>query len=814
MKELIVGVSLLFFLCGGSYLVAQKTTISGEVMDSNTDAPLAYATVSLLSQVDSSLVTGGITFEDGRFSLDADPGVYVVKAGFVGFQAQYIGPIEVNGSQKEINAGRFSLAVDAEVLDEIVVSTERSQTEMALDKRVFNVGKDLASAGNSAVDILDNVPSVAVDVEGNVTLRGSSGVRILIDGKPSGLIGVGGTDGLRSLPADLIEKVEVITNPSARYEAEGTAGVINIVLKKDRRSGLNGSFDLSTGVPDNHGLTFNVNYRQNNFNFFGNVGGRLRTSPGVGSVIQEFLRNDSLFIYEQERASDRRSWSLSSRAGAEYFFNENTTLTGSFQYRYSESDNFTDLTYRDYVGSRENLEQISVRVDNEIETDPTLEYSLTFRKEFQGKDHDLVADLRWQDNSEREQSDLVEAFYSPDFETLPDLDDLVQRSDNQEGERQLITQLDYRKPIGNEGLFEVGYRGSFRLIQTDYLVEEIANGAWFSLDGLSNNFNYEEDVLAAYSTVGDKYGNFSFQAGLRAEYSLIVTELEQTLERNERDYLNLFPSVFLNYEFSGENQVQLSYSRRIRRPRFRSLNPFFSFSDNRNFRSGNPNLNPEFTNSFEVSHLKFWEKGSLTSAVYYRETDGVTENIREVFDDGTSVSFPVNLSTERAVGIEFTYAYNPWEWMRLNGNANFFRSKTKGNYQGQDFSADATSFFTRLTSRVELNKKTDFQLRGNYSAPRARPQGRTKSLYSIDLAFSREIMNDHGMITLNVRDLLNSRKRRYITEGENFYAEGEFQWRARTITLAFNYRLNASDRQRNRGSRRGGEEGGLNDEGY
>lgn len=778
-----------------------QTTITGKVLDQDSGEPLAFGTISLLAATDSSLISGGVTVDDGRFSIDAPPGAYVLKAGYVGYVPRISEAFTISADQETLDLGTLHLSANAEVLEEVVVTTERSQMELSLDKRVFNVGKDMSSTGNSAIEVLDNVPSVAVDVEGNISLRGNNSVRILVNGRPSALVGVGDTDGLRSLPADLIERIEVITNPSSRYDAEGTAGIINIVLKKDRRRGLNGSFDLNTGVPANHGASVNLNLRRDKFNFFTNFGGRLRQSPGNGFVYQEFFRNDSLFIYEQDRETDRGGWSVNSRFGGEYFFNDNTTLTTSLQYRYGRDDDQTDLEYRDYVGGPDNLTRISMRNEQETEIDPSLEYTMTFRKKFDGKDHELVADIRYQDNTETESADLREAFFDPEFTPLPNTDDLLQRTENEESEGELNVQVDYTKPMGEEGRFESGLRGQFRRIDNDYLVEEFDGEDWFSLEGLSNNFNYEEDVLAAYTAYGNKYGKFSFQAGVRAEYTRIFTRLIQTEETNERDFINLFPSVFLNYELPGDNSVQLSYSRRIDRPNFWSLNPFFSFSDNRNFRSGNPNLDPEFTHSMELSHLKYWEKGSLTSAVYYRHTDGVEQRIRQVFDDGNSVTFPVNLATERAMGIEFTFTYNPMEWLRLNGNANFFTSETQGEFQGESFFAEATSFFSRLTGQFEIGEKMEGQIRGNYRAPRNTAQGRTLALYSMDLALNREILNGHGILTLNVRDVFNSRKRRYITEGENFFTRGEFQWRVRVVTLSFNYRLNAGDRRSGGGYR-------------
>ncbi|MEL6945192.1 MAG: carboxypeptidase regulatory-like domain-containing protein, partial [Bacteroidota bacterium] len=318
--------------------------ITGTVLDDETESPLGYATVTLFSKRDSSVIAGTITDEAGQFKIETRPGKLFAKVEFISYQAVTIEQIPFERGKRSIDLGTISLAADATTLAEVEVRAEKSEMQMMLDKRVFNVGKDLANMGGSAVEILDNVPSVTVDVEGAVSLRGGA-VRILVDGKPSGLVNADNTNGLRSIPANLIERIEVITNPSARYEAEGMTGIINIVLKKDKKKGVNGSFDVNVGYPENFGAAANLNFRRNKLNFFANYGVRYRKNPGIGLAEQERLRRDTLFFTDIARDSRRGGWSNNIRLGADYFFTDNDILTTSFLYSYGIEDNITELEY-------------------------------------------------------------------------------------------------------------------------------------------------------------------------------------------------------------------------------------------------------------------------------------------------------------------------------------------------------------------------------------------------------------------------------------------------------------------------------------
>ncbi len=782
--------------------------IIGKVVDGGTKTPLDFATISILTVRDSALVTGGISDADGKFEIEVEFGAYIVKLEFLSYETIYRPGIVVNPKNRKVDLGEISLFVAASDLQEIEVVAEKSEMQFGLDKRVFNVGKDLGNKGGSAEEILDNIPSVTVDVDGNVSLRGSENVRILVDGKPSGLVGVGDTDGLKSLPAGMIAQVEVVTNASARYEASGTSGIINIVLKKDRKKGVNGSIDLSAGVPKRYGAAVNFNARRNKVNWFLNYGLSNRTGPGKGYTNQEFFGSEVEFPFtEQDRVSERGGVSHSLRGGLDLFLTEKDVLTAAVLYRVG--DDYSDATtiFNDFNRARE-LVEVSERVQDETEKETDLEYELNYERKFEKKGQKLTAQLQYQNSEETEAADYLQTTFDSDRNPL-EIPILQQRSINAEGNGTLLLKADYVHPFSKDKKFEVGTRNSFRNITNDYLVEEIVDGTWDKLTNLSNNFNYEENIYAVYGLYGNKIGQWSYQVGVRAEHSDVLTELLETSEINDRSYTNLFPSGHLNYEINKGNALQISYSRRISRPRFWYLNPFFTFSNNRNIWGGNPNLDPEFTDSYEVGYLKYWDKASLGSSIYYRHTTGVIERIARVDAFGITRTIPENLSTEDSYGLEFTGSVDITEWWRLDGSLNFFYQKTFGELGDLVLEAEALSFQNRFSSKIKFWKDAEFQTRLWYRAPEATTQGKRKSMYSLDLGLSKDLMKKKATLTLSVRDLLNTRKYRHETFGEGFFMESLYQRRAGQTTLSFNYRINQK-KQRQRGQRgddRGGDEG-------
>lgn len=791
-----------FFVLSGfqGFAFAQAYKVSGKIVEADAQTTLGYASVQLFRQGDTvSLVTVN-SAEDGTFTLQAPtPGSYYVQVDFVGYDGFVSPVIKLSTDQPHHQLETIMLTVSGKMLDEVMVQAEKSTMQLALDKRIFNVGKDLANAGGTGIDILSNIPSVAVDVDGNVSLRGSSSVRILIDGKPSGLVSIKGGAGLGQLQANMIDRVEIITNPSARYEAEGMGGIINIILKKERKEGFNGSFDVIAGYPENFGLAANVNYRKKDFNFFVNYTASYRNAPGRNNLYQETYRNDSTFIFTKDMESWLKGMYNTARAGLDYFFNDRNIITAAYTYRISKGKRYSDIWFRDYTSDLKNPTSITRRTQDETETEPNSEYALTYKRTFRQPGRELVADIRHLNNWENSDQYFGQDVFNPDG-SASGIPYLLQRSVNFETEKQYLFQVDYVHPFGEKGKFETGVRSSFRNMTNDYTVtERDADNHWFELPGLTNDFLYKENIHALYAIYANQFKKLTYQAGVRAEITDVTTTLKQTNEVNPRDYSNLFPSAHLTYDLPDGHAVQVSYSRRVRRPQYNDLSPFMTFSDNRNYWSGNPDLNPEFTDALELGHIKYMDRASITSSIYYRYTIGKILAIKQVYEDGTSFTRPENMATENSFGAEFTGSWSVTNRWKMDGSVNFFRAITDGSNLGEDFESDTYSWIARLLSRVTVWKNTDIQFRGNYEAPQQLPQGRRKSMATLDISASKDIMRDKATLTLNVTDVFNSRKFRTITEGANFYSSGMSQGRLRQVNLIFNYRLRQAKKKAKEG---------------
>lgn len=789
---------ILFLLCGPltntSHLsshpflnaLSLNTYISGKVLDATTEQPLEYATISVFNSIDGSLVNGNITDAKGFFKINLPPNQYYLTIEFLAYQQQKIENIIVTTNSKDIDVGTIVLRPLTAALEEVTVRAEQSELVMTLDKKVFHVGKDLASVGGSATDLLDNIPSVQIDEEGRVSLRGKEGVKVLVDGKPSILVSSAG--GLRTLQANMIDRVEIITNPSARYEGQGTAGILNIILKKNQKKGINGSFDVKVGYPGNHGLAFNLNHRRKKLNFFTNYGINFRKNPSEGSKYQEIYQNDTTFIIDQYADEEQNSLSNNFRLGADYFFNQKNTLTTAFAYGIYNNRNFNTITYQDYFFNLDNLTDITERMEEENEKELKLEYALTYKKTFDKKDHKLTIDLRYQDENIRETSEFNNRFYNPNF-SPNGMPDLLQQAHNDKTTAQFIVQADYVHPFSKHHKFEAGLRSSTRTIDNDYLVEEWKDDLWLPLDRFNDYFKFRENVNAVYAQYGNKIKQFSYLLGFRMEYNIIETELIRANETSKRAFFTPIPTLHLSYDLEKNNAIQFSYSRRLRRPLFWDVNPFFTFTDARNFFEGNTDLNPEFSHSLELGHIKRWDKGSINTAVYYRHTTEKIERVREVYEDGTFVTSPQNLDTQNTYGLELTTAYTPFKWWRLNGNLNFFRAITDGTNINERLKSDTYTWFFKGTSKFTLPKKTQIQINFNYRAPKLRPQGKDFSIASLHLSASRTVLKEKGKLTLSVRDVFNSYRYRYTAEGFDFFTQSSQQWQSRNITLSLNYRL-------------------------
>lgn len=825
---------LLFFLSISNFSLAQNGNVVGRVVDAQSEQPLPYTTIAAFQG--DKLITGTTTGDDGRFNLELPYGTYRLSVQFLSYAEKQFNDLSLSADNPQHRLGDVKLAPDEETLQAVEVQGEKMEMQLSLDKKVFNVADNLATKGGSATDVLENIPSISVDVEGNVSLRGSENVRVLIDGKPSGLTGA---SALRQLPADMIERVEVVTNPSARYEAQGMAGIINIILKKNQQKGINGSFDITTGWPHNHGLAANINIRRKSANFFVNLGTRYRVNPGGGFDNVRFgeERLDTLangyaynFLYRNSsRNHERGGWSHNIRLGSDFFLTEKDVLTAAFLYRRGTSDNEAVLNY-DFLLPSGSRSLSSLRTDFEKEIDQNLEWTLDYRRTYDEKNKALSAAVQYRNNTDVEDSRYIENFFLPSDELTQTN---RQRSSNEELNREFLFQLDFVDPLpDNRGQWEAGARSSFRRIGNNYGVDFFKDDAFVTLPIFTNDFLYEEEVHAAYLQGGLKRNRMSYQAGVRLEYTGISTQIDNNI--NDRDFLNLFPSVFANYKLSDQASVQASYSRRIRRPHFRQLNPFWTFSDIRSWRIGNPNLNPEFTDSYELAYLQNFNKTSLTSSIFYRKTTNGIEflsslvEIGEVIPDQENRKFfeggpirqsqPFNISQRNDLGVEVVLSSDLTKWWTVNGSSNVFWSVTESyTFTSEDNrertipGVEAIGMQGRLSSRMRFKGGLNFQQTLFYRAPQNMLQGRRLSMTFLTLGASKEILKNKGTISLSIDDVLNTRKWRSETNFDGTFSNSEFQWRRRAATLSFNYRLNQDKRNQRRDNRRqqegGGEEG-------
>lgn len=812
-----------------------KGELKGRVVDSEKSIPLEFATISVYS-MDSVIVGGGITATDGSFSIELNRGRYYALVRFISFESVYVDNIEISGINKTYDAGTIALGTHTKELTEVNVTAAKSEMIINLDKKVFNVGQDLSNTGKSALDILDNIPSIAVDLDGNVSLRGSDNLQILVDGKPSGIASAGNTDALQNIQGSIIERIEVITNPSARYEAEGMAGIINIVLKKDKQKGVNGSFEATIGYPQNYSLGANVNFRRKKINYFLNYNIRYRENLGSGESYQHFMRTDTSYFTTIDRARIRGGLSNQLRGGFDYFLNPTNTLTTSFLVSYNDRRNHADILYHDYPESIENLDEpdelsyLTTREETETDNRKNIEASITYEKKFAKEEHKLTLIAQYENSKDSENSDITQYIKFADPLNRPYLEELTigdaiespdlllkQRTRNKEGERDMLFQADYIYPFGHDGKIEAGFRSAFRNITLPYLVEQedslFSNelldsiAVWDTFGNFSNDFEYIENIHAIYIQAGNNFNKLSLQLGLRAELSEIKTYLKETNKKEETIYPDFFPTLHSTYQFDLINSLQLSYSRRIHRPHHRMLNPFHSFSDSRNIQTGNPNLKPEYTHSLEAGYLMKMPAVNFYSGLYYRNTTNVFERVNIIDSLGITYVTPVNLSRRNSFGIESNITVNIGKWWTLSNDFNFYRSITEGEYLGYRLNSDDYSWNTRFNSKMRFPADINFQTIFNYRAPEETTQGERKAFYMLNMALSKNIFKGKGTLTFNVQDLLNTRSFRFVLDQPELYSINENRWSERSYTLTFIYRLNQKEKPGRESRSNGGDEG-------
>ena len=805
---------LLFFLfISTSLLHSQnnKVIVTGTITDSETNIPLEYATISVFNVNSEKAVNGVISDSNGEFSIELNKGNYDFKVEFISFKIKYYRNITVNDP---LDLGTIELSIDENMLEEIEVIGEKTEIEIKLDKTVYNIGKDLTLKGSSVSDVLDNLPSVEVDIEGNVSLRGNESVRILINGKPSGLVGISSNEALKQFPSESVEKVEVITSPSARYNAEGTAGIINIILRRSKLTGFNGSLSLNSGYPERYGVSANLNYRTKKLNFFNNVGYNTRTSEGSFINETEYYTDQAINNFLNEngvRDSERNSNYLNT--GIEYFISDKTSLVGSYVSR--KSDGFTNNTNN--VNQNFNtISKFSERLEKESEIDDTNEFSINLTHDFNKEGHVLTIDYQKEKSSENENGFISNSQLKPVFTKY--LSEKVNTDEIQESE---LFKIDYVLPIKKDGQFELGFRRSNQYQDIDYLAEnEDLNGNFINDLNLSNTLLYNEKVNAFYTQYGNKKNKFSFLLGLRYEESKTTVKQLANNTNNVKNYNDFFPTLNLSYQIKENETITFGYNRRIRRARSYFINPFPSKSSATNIFQGNPNIDPTYSNGIDLGYLKRYEKLTLNGSVYYRKETGVFTFISENTGDFVLVNeilvpvlrrTPINLASNKQIGLELNANFTQSKNWRLNGSLNFYESETLGEYMGITYDSKNLTWSGRLSNNLKLFSSVDWQTSFRYRAPQKTAVSERKaSLYS-NTAFSKDLSKDKITLTFKVNDIFETGKWRIESFNENYKSYSESNWRGgRTLELNLIYRFNQKKKQsRNSGDYNDYNEGGF-----
>ena len=816
----------------------KKITLSGKLVDKETQQPLEYATVTIIGTNSNKPISGGITDLKGEFTIPVQPGNFILKYEYLSFKTL---TTEAKGYFNDTQLGTIGLVADAKALTEVVVRGERTTVDLKLDKKVYTVGKDILVKGGTVSDVLDNIPSVSVSSEGAIALRGNENVRVLIDGKPTNAVSV--SDALKMIPADAIDKVETVTTPSARYDAEGGAGIINVILKKGKNQGINGTVIVATGTPKNNSLSANLNYKNEIMNFFTTIGYNDRNNPGRAKIDQEnFDRTTgALTSYlEERRENDRLSKGLNLNFGIELNIDKNTTWTNAFNYRNNDGKNIEDVRYYNYDANKNYIN--TSRRDNRLVTEgENVEYTTNFTKKFKKEGHKLTFDGAFSKNLDKDDANILQ--------TIIDTGSFVRQEQSKKHDQQNrnLIQVDYVLPFNKESQFEAGYRGNFVNLTADFSVKQLNKntGLFENIAGFTNLMDYIENVNALYVQFGSKINKFSYLLGLRYEDSHIEINQLTTKEFITKNYNNFFPSVFLTYDLGNNASVSANYSKRITRPRDRFINPFASYTSNINLFRGNPDINPAYSDAYDIGFLKKWNKLTLNTSVYLNHTTNAFQIVRketgdyvittvggaDTIVDGEYVSIvdgrdiitpvilntPFNLATDDKYGIELTANYNFKKWWKLNGNINYFYNKTDGTYtytntkgetKTQNFDFESSTWTARLNSRINLPYKIDFQSSMTYNASQKIAQGTQKGQAVMTIGLSKDLLKDKATLSLNVNDVFNSRKMYRDLRLPNVHSDSEMQFRMRVITLSFTYRFNKTKTEREQKPRQDNEGGG------
>lgn len=818
-KIKILGVIILFSLNiniiaqrpggGGGREMPKIGILSGTVYDEQ-GTPVEYATVSLFSMRDSKLVTGGITDTKGYFKIkEIKLGAYKVHIKFIGFSTKEIKAIYLfpkgrgKGQGTEQDLGKIILEGSSVEIDDVNIVADKSHIQYKIDKKIINVSQDINSAGGSAVDILENTPSINVDIDGNVELRGSTNFTVLIDGKPTVLEA---SEVLQQIPANVIENIEIITNPSAKFDPDGAAGIINVIMKKKKSMGFNGVANASVGTRDKYKGNVLFNYKTGKLNFTAGIDYRDEMRHGSGRLNRITYYPDTSYFMNFNGDRNRNIYGYGFRGGIEYYINDKNTLSLSGRsgqrefnrrslsqyYEWTNPASIDEHYWRDndmgYLGA-------SYKID--------LNYSLKFKK----PDQKLEVLLYYSKWDGKRIDDQIK--YNTDSEgNIIDYNPEKRKADQINVREQYRYQFDYTSPIGTNGLMEAGYVGRFDLSNLDYQYSNDSSGIWILDQEKSNKADYYRNIQAVYGTFASKIAGFDYKLGIRIEYTDRLLDEYTTGDKYIVNRLDYFPSVYITRELNKKQQVQASYSRRINRPRGRYLNPFPDYSDPSNVRAGNPGLEPEFIDSYELNFQNRFKKSFISAEAFYRRTNNSITRVRTTENNVIYRTFD-NLNHDNSLGLELMANIQFNKWWRLNGSSSAYYYSIIGEIDNESISNESFNWNLRLNNTFSFKSNTRIQLTGFYTGPSVTAQGSRGEFYFVNVAVRQDFLKKKLTLTAQLRDIFNTMRHTFTSITNDFYSKFEFTREGQVFTLSLTYRINNYQEKRKKERNGNDDSGGI-----
>ena len=790
--------SLLFLFLLSFSVFAQHTkySIKGKVLDQTTNQPIEYATITLLNSTDSTFVGGVVTDSSGKFLLPVPKlGSYLIKSIYIGYKRSFR-LVEISDDQSNVILPDILLKDNSTSTNEVVVEGEKDFVQNTIEKQIYNVDKLGTTKGGTAVDVLQNIPSVTMDQDGSPSMRGTS-VIVLIDGRPSGLSGQSRSAILDQIPASSIDRIEVVSNPSARYDPDGMSGIINVVLKKNAKPGYNGNAALTVGDRDKYNFNLNFNYKRNKLNWFANYSfNHGRYYGNGGSDRKVTFPTDTLYYIRQGQNNDNISDVHLIKTGIDYALTDKSNYSTSVTFNSKNQKLVNEVFDNTRLDSNKVITSYFDRTTNRTSKSAAFEWANNYIYNFAKKGSFISADA----NMSYNQDDILYDIYQAPSVTINSLmanGDTAYKSQMPEkgANYLLLFQSDYSYPINDQNRIDAGVKTTVRNIDREFVVKDFNfnTGSFFKNEQQSNRFAYDENIYSVYGIYNGKKGKWGYQAGARAEQTYTVSDQKTSGDKYRNDYFNIFPSAYLTFKPVVKSEWKATYSRRIVRPDIQNLNPFINYADRFTLRQGNPRLNPEYVNSYEFGHILTLKTMSFATTGYYRNSKDLIWRYRNALPEGVTVVSFQNISGSETKGLEVIHNWQIVKWWSLNSSVNLFTRQIFVGDLATSQTRKTESWNLKLLSNFKPFAGTNFSVSYTYDSPIATPQGIIKSFQGLDVSGSRDILKKRANIGIRFSDIFNTRQFRLEMDTPQFTDTFFRKRESRNVFVTFTWKFGSSE---------------------